>query len=191
MAAPTVQRILNLEAAWTVWNGGAVDLAIEGRREPEFPELPRFGLRLFLPETFSQVEYCGLGPWESYQDKRRASWHGLFSGTAAGLHEDYIRPQENGSHADCDHVTVSEDGKTGLTAAGAVPFSFSASPYTQEELTEKAHNYELQPCGSTVLCLDYAQAGIGSNSCGPRLRSEYRLEEPAFSFRLRLTPWSK
>ena len=49
-----------------------------------------------------------------------------------------------------------------LTAVGEKTFSFQASVYTQEELTEKAHNYELKPCGSTVFCIDYRQAGIGS-----------------------------
>ena len=53
-------------------------------------------------------------------------------------------------------------------------FSFNASPYTQEELTNKAHSYELEPCGSTVLCVDAMLAGIGSNSCGPQLLEQYR-----------------
>ena len=52
-------------------------------------------------------------------------------------------------------------------------FSFSASPYTQEELTEKMHAYEIEPCGSTVVCLDAMMAGIGSNSCGPVLDEKY------------------
>ena len=91
---------------------------------------------------------------------------------------------------DCDYVTLS-GGTYGLTAVSGRPFSFNASIYTQEELERKTHYYELESSDSTILCLDYDQNGIGSNSCGPRLRSEYRLEEPAFSFRLRLTPWSK
>lgn len=50
----------------------------------------------------------------------------------------------------------------------SVNFSFNASIYTQEELTEKKQNFELVPCGSTVLNLDFRQNGIGSNSCGSR-----------------------
>lgn len=48
--------------------------------------------------------------------------------------------------------------------------------YTQEELTQKAHPYELIPCGSTVLCLDSYMSGVGSNSCGPALMEEYRVD---------------
>ena len=53
-------------------------------------------------------------------------------------------------------------------------FSFSASPYTQEELTKKEHAYEIESSGSTVVCLDALMAGIGSNSCGPELMEKYR-----------------
>ena len=100
------------------------------------------------------------------------------------LHEDYIRPQENGSHCDCDYVVLDGEERK-LTVLGTSPFSFNASVYTQEELTQKKHNYELLPCGSTVLNLDYAQNGIGSNSCGPRLLEKYRFDDLEFGFELK------
>ena len=103
------------------------------------------------------------------------------------LHEDYIRPQENGSRYDCDYVEITGN-EARLTAVSGAPFSFSVSPFTQEELTEKAHSYELVPCGDTVLCLDWAQNGIGSESCGPRLRPQYRLDDSRFRFQIRLIP---
>ena len=58
-------------------------------------------------------------------------------------------------------------------------------------MEKKAHNYELEPCGSTILCLDYAQNGIGSNSCGPRLKEIYRFEEETFTFQIKLVPFQK
>ena len=65
---------------------------------------------------------------------------------------------------------------------GRATFSFNVSPYTQEELAGKAHSYELEPCGCTVLCVDYKMSGVGSNSCGPSLLPQYRLEEGQFDF---------
>jgi len=111
----------------------------------------------------------------------------VYAAPVAGLHEDYIRPQENGSHCGCDYVTAAGGGVR-LTAVSGAPFSFSASPYTQEELTEKAHNFELVPCGDTVLCLDRGQNGIGSESCGPRLLPQYRMDEGRYDFHVRLIP---
>ena len=179
--------MLDIETVWTVDADGVITVDMDVKRNPEFPALPRFGLRLFLPKAMENVSYCGIGPNESYSDKRRSSYYGSFDTTVDALHEDYIRPQENGSHAGCDVVTLT-GGNTKFTAVSAVPFSFNASRYTQEELTEKAHNYELEDCGSTVLCLDYALNGIGSNSCGPVLLDKYALNDDEFKFSLKLIP---
>lgn len=178
-------RILNIRALWTIGLDGSLSVKMNVKRNTEFPELPRFGLRLFLPKDFEDVSWYGLGPGENYKDKRRASYHGLFKAQVKDLFEDYLKPQENGSRGDCDFVSLRGRGLS-LTAAGPEPISFHASVYTQEELTEKAHNYELVPSGSTVLCLDYGQNGIGSASCGPELRREYKLEKEEFCFEVKM-----
>ena len=185
LSAVYIQRILNIQAAWRVYPDGRIFLKAQVDRNPEMPWLPRFGLRLFLPQSFGQAAYFGYGPYESYADKHQASRLGRFSAPVRDLHEDYLRPQENGSHWDCSYLAVSDPEGGCLEAAGEA-FCFNASPYTQEELAGKAHNYELEPSGFTVLCLDYRQSGMGSNSCGPELAPRYRLAEESFSFALEL-----
>lgn len=187
MTAVTVQRMMNIDAIWNIENDGTISVKLDVKRNMDFPELPRFGLRLFIPRELDQVTYFGLGPQESYVDKCRASSHGIYASSVEGLHEDYLKPQENGSHNDCDYVTVSGGGCM-VKAYGDRTFSFNASVYTQEELTEKKHNFELVPCGSTVLNLDFRQDGIGSNSCGPRPKEKYRLAEEEFTFSLNIKP---
>ena len=190
MSADTVQKILGMDTIWTVDGNGAIRLDMKVERYPEFPMLPRFGLRLFLDKHMDNVKYYGMGPTESYCDKHRASSHGIYSANVKDLHEDYIKPQENGSHYDCAYVNV-EGNSYKLAALSEKAFSFNASVYTQEELTAKKHNFELQPSANTVLCLDYAQNGIGSNSCGPELAEQYRLDSKEFEFSIRLIPYKK
>ena len=187
VSAVIIQRILDIDATWTIRANGRIDVKLDVKKDPEFPELPRFGLRLFLPRDMADITYYGLGPVESYQDNRRASYHDEFHAAVKELHEDYIRPQENGSHDDCDYVKA-EGSRISLAAVGADTFAFNASVYTQEELTEKAHNYELKASPYTVFCLDYRQNGIGSNSCGPRLLEKYRFDENEFTFAISLLP---
>lgn len=187
IAAIFIQKHLDLVAEWEIDAQGKITCRLHAERETAFPYLPRFGIRLFMPAAFSSAEYFGYGPFESYIDKRRASYLGSFSDSVANLHEDYLRPQENGSHYGCRYVTLT-DGLFALTASAAKPFSFNASEYTQEELTAKAHNYELEKAGCTVFCLDYAQSGIGSNSCGPSLKEQYQLNDDAFDFDFVLQP---
>lgn len=190
VSSPAMQRMLDIQADWKITADGRVHAVLDVKRNTEFPELPRFGLRLFLPKEMAEVTYFGMGPMESYVDKHYASAHGMYTADVKELHEDYIRPQENGSHFDCSYVTVTGT-HAGLSAAGVTPFSFNASRYTQEELTETAHNFELDACGSTVLCLDYRMNGIGSNSCGPRLMEKYRFDEEAFKFAVTLVPFER
>lgn len=189
IAAIHIQPFLRIRANWLVENTGTVRVKLTVCKDPEFPFLPRFGLRMFLPERMNQVEYCGTGPMESYEDKHQASWHGIFKAAVSDLYEPYIRPQENGSHWDCDYIRLKQPDK-GLLVMGEGKICFNASHYTQEELTKKGHRFELEPLHGTVLCLDYRQSGIGSNSCGPALAEKYRLSEKHFEWKLALYPWS-
>ena len=188
--ADSVQRMMDVSLTWEIDRAGRISLNALVKRDMEFPALPRFGLRLFLDQRFCRVSYCGMGPYESYADKHRASGYGLYHADVEELHEDYIRPQENGSHMDCDYVLLSDE-EAGLAAVSEQVFSFNASKYTQEELEKKTHNYELEPSGSTVLCLDYTQNGIGSNSCGPLVMDRYRFDEEKFVFCIKLVPFKK
>ena len=183
----SMQRILDIRATWLIYADGVIDVKLRVEKNEAFPFLPRFGLRLFLPKNMSKVTYCGIGPAESYIDKHWAGYHGLFNTDVKAMHEDYIRPQENGSHYDCDYVKLS-NSEVILNVAGEKTFSFNASVYTQEELTQKLHNYQLEESPYTVLCVDYRQSGIGSNSCGPELASGYQLKENKFDFEIRLKP---
>ncbi len=160
---------------WKIRPNGTVEVSVNAERNPAAPVLPRFGLRLMLPSSMQNAEYFGYGPYESYADKHQASFRHLYRSNAEDMHEDYLKPQENGSHYGCTYLQLYDD-QGGLCAQGE-GFSFSASPYTQEELTQKAHNFELRKSGCTVLCLDAFQNGIGSNSCGPALNEKY--EAPA------------
>ncbi|MGN0290064.1 MAG: glycoside hydrolase family 2 TIM barrel-domain containing protein [Lachnospiraceae bacterium] len=187
--AAAVQRIMDIHATWTIYHTGAVNVEMKVLKNKEFPELPRFGLRLFLHRELENTTYYGMGPNESYRDKCRSSSHGLYRAKVWELHEDYIRPQENGSHCDCDYLLLTAED-FGLAAVSAKSsFSFNVSLYTQEELENKAHHYELEEAGSTILCLDYAQNGIGSNSCGPKLPDKYKFTDTRFVWSIRLIPF--
>ena len=190
IAGISVQKIMDIDLDWTVSVTGEITVDVLAKRNMEFPELPRFGLRLFLPKALEKLSYYGLGPVENYMDKRHAAYHSLFHTTVSDLHEDYIRPQENGAHGDCDYAVLESD-KLRLTVVSTEGFSFNASHYTQEELTEKGHSFELEECDSTVLCLDYRHNGIGSESCGPRLIEKYRLDDETIDFSIRLIPEAK
>ena len=190
VVAETVQKILDVTITWKIEAAGKIDADIAVTKDDEFPDLPRFGVRMFLDKKLSAVRYFGMGPQESYCDKHQAASHGLYRADVGDLHEDYIRPQENGSHYDCEYVELN-NSRYGIVASAEKAFSFNASYYTQEELEKKTHNYELIESDSVVFCVDYALNGIGSNSCGPVVLEQYRFDDVLFRFQFTLIPYVK
>ena len=190
VVAETVQKILDVTITWKIEAAGKIDADIAVTKDDEFPDLPRFGVRMFLDKKLSAARYFGMGPQESYCDKHQAASHGLYQANVDDLHEDYIRPQENGSHYDCEYVELN-NSRYGIVVSAENAFSFNASYYTQEELEEKTHNYELTESDSVVFCVDYALNGIGSNSCGPVVLEQYRFDDVLFRFRFTLIPYVK
>lgn len=190
MSAASIQKILDADIVWKIDCMGAITSSIKVVKDEEFPDLPRFGIRLFLDKKLENIAYFGMGPHESYIDKHHSTSHGIYRAKVSDMHEDYINPQENGSHYDCDYVELA-NGQFGMAVAAPKAFSFNASIYTQEELESAEHNFELVESESTVLCLDYALNGIGSNSCGPVVIDKYRFDDIKFDFDISMIPFVK
>ena len=87
VGAVYLPNIVRGTVVWTIRQNGAVRAEFDVRKNPDAPMLPRFGVRMFLPGAMRDVTYFGYGPYESYIDKRRASYQGLFRADVAELHE--------------------------------------------------------------------------------------------------------
>lgn len=211
--APDFQQpILDFDLIWTIEPEGTVHASFEVKRRRDLPwlrdyenypmtdhqkklaalgglpYLPRFGVRIFMPKLFDEFAFFGAGPGEAYEDFRGRAMIGLHHMAVRDNHVDYIMPQENGSHCATRAVLVFDANGNALGVESAADYSFNISPYTREELETKKHNYELEESDSTVLSIDYRMSGIGSNSCGPLTRPEFRLSEDEFSFSFTLLP---
>lgn len=182
------ERIINADMNIWISDNGAINIRIEAVKcNKELPYLPRFGLRFFLKNELENIDYYANGPMESYVDKHRASTKRCFTSRVSDMHEDYIRPQENGSHIGGEYIILSEGDirKLAVTKKNT-PFTFNVSHYSQEELEKKKHNYELIESGSTILCLDYMQSGCGSAICGPPLGKEWQHNKDEFVFEVQI-----
>ncbi|WP_249028632.1 glycoside hydrolase family 2 TIM barrel-domain containing protein [Tannockella kyphosi] len=174
-----LQRILTVDVKWTIWSNGKIDCHTDASKAPLFPSLPRFGICFPLIEQFSQFEYFGYGPYESYQDKHHASYLGKFFSTTKDNFENYIKPQENGSHFQTTNAIIK--GNTNKIEINCMDTCLlNMSPYSIEQLSSITHNHELPSSSTNYLHLDYRQNGIGSNSCGPFLAPELSFEERSF-----------
>ena len=187
MVIPSRRPILSATLSYRLTAGRGLSVSASVDVRAGLPPLPRLGFAYALPEGFEELVYFGYGPFESYRDKRLASRLGLFETTARDNFEHYIRPQENGAHDGC-RFAIARDVSGAALAVFGDDFSVSFSHYTPKQLTETRHDYELVPDRETTMIVDYRQAGIGSNSCGPSLDPAYRLDAEHYDFTFRFLP---
>ncbi len=191
LAAPARRPFLHGTLRYTLYAEGGVrvDTDVRVRELEHAPSLPRFGMEFRMPKGFEQLRFFGRGPGACYEDMRASSRLDEFSTTVSRHFEDFIRPQENMAHASTKWMALSNAEGQGLLALMTErDFSFNCSHFTAKQLTETAHHFELKPLAQAVICIDYRQNGIGSASCGPKLREQFCFNEKAFSFSFRLLP---
>ena len=191
LAAVSHRPAFAVTYVYTIYGSG--DVLLETQVTPlqaNLPPLPRVGLEMTLAPGFDQFAWDGLGPHESYSDRRESVRRGIYSGTVQEQFEAYVRPQENGSKSDVRWAAVTDIRGLGLLAVGQPLLNVSVHHVTTEDLTLAEHTYELKPRPETILHLDYAQSGLGSQSCGPGPLPEYLLQPSEISFTVRLTAFS-
>ncbi len=178
------EKCLELQSKWKVYPDGSIEVTAKGNRNKDMVWLPRMGLTLYLGREFESVEYLGKGPGDAYLDKQRSTWFGRFKDRVSMMHEDHIKPQENGSHCHTYEAGLKDGEGRGIRLSAENPVSFQVSHYTQEQLRETGHNFELEESPYTVWNIDYKMSGIGSGSCGYPPAAKYQLNEEKISYHL-------
>ncbi len=171
---------LSLSVTYIFEDSGEWLMKWKGKHRSGMPMLPRFGIQMELDGSLENLSYFGRGPVESYIDKHHASKMGEYHSTVSEQYEPYVRPQENMAHMDTLWTAVKTENDIGICfKANQKLFSFNCSHFTAQQLTAAAHAYELEMKENTVLYIDSAHSGIGSNSCGPALLETYRVNDDA------------
>ena len=155
-------------------------------------DMPEFGMIFKLDADYDHVKWYGLGPAETYADRKKGAKLGIYENLVKDNMAEYIVPQECGAKEEVRFAAVTDrrgrgvlfqmDGKSG-------PMMFSALPYTPHELENAKHPYELPRIHYTVVRAALGQMGVGGDdSWGAQPHPEYLLDtdrkmEFAFSFR--------
>lgn len=149
---------------------------------------PRVGLRVDLPvfEPGTPVRWWGNGPEEDYPDSRAATRVGRFERRLDALAVAYARPQETGHRSGLRRLDFADLTVETRPDAEGRRAGFQLSRHSPRELDGVGHPHELPASTRTVLCLDIAQHGLGSRTCGPDVRPEAALWPRQFSWELAL-----
>ncbi|MBI9063321.1 MAG: DUF4981 domain-containing protein [Marinilabiliaceae bacterium] len=169
---------------YTIAGDGALDvhtsLTLEG---DDIPEMPRLGMQMNINERYDNVSFFGRGPWETYWDRKTCGEVAIHKGKIDDFIHDYVRPQENGNHADVRWVSLTDNKKKGIRIDAKELIHFSAWPYTMETLEAATHPVYLEREGNITLNVDYKQMGVGGdNSWGAKTHDKYWLDGNHYDF---------
>ncbi|WHX26394.1 beta-galactosidase subunit alpha [Virgibacillus halodenitrificans] len=175
----------DVTSTYVVTPSGKIQVQIagiaSGRKENAPPMLPRIGVNMRVDQQLNQVSWRGLGPYENYADSCQAAYPGVFSKTVDELFVNYVMPQENGNHMNCDWVGLSSTNGKSLLCKAEEKVDFSASYYEDTDLEKATHTVDLKKRDYIVWNIDKRQNGLGSNSCGQDQLDQYRCKFEDFS----------
>ena len=176
------------QMAYTVFGDGTVEVKLTYDPVEGLGDMPVFGCSMKLDADYDQIEWYGMGPQETYNDRMTGAKLGIYHTTAKDSVSRYLVPQECGNRTGVRWAKVTDKRGRGMLFEGD-SMDFSALPYTAHELENAAHGYELPQIHYTVVRASLGQMGVGGdNSWGARTHEEYLLkvdERKEFVFRFR------
>lgn len=139
------------------------------------PVLLRIGSQSIIPPKYENISWYGLGPCETYPDRRSAGRIGTYSEKVGEALQNYVMPQECGAKTDSVYMTLLDSNGCGFAFFGEKKYTMSALPFEPKELDLMKHSIDTEERNKIVFTLDYAQNGLGNRSCGPDVLPQYRL----------------
>lgn len=174
---------------YTIYSDGTMDLGADFYCTSG--EARRLGLVFSLGGDMENVEYYARGPWSNYIDRKTGSMAGIYTTTVTDMAETFVKPQTMGGREDMRYVRFSNDNGTSLLIEAEGLPSFSALHYSDADLRDSDHMYDLTKLPETVVHIDAIHRGIGNASCGTATGTLYEYQihygEPR-SYKLRFTP---
>ena len=156
---------------------------------PALTDLARVGIVLEAVPGLEAVRWFGSGPHETYPDRRRGGIVAIHESTVADQTVPYIRPQENGGHADVRWLELTDPSTgEGIRLVMDTPGQVSATHHRAADLATATHHPELVPCPETIVHLDAAHRGLGTASCGPDTLPGYLVGPGLYEWSWHLRP---
>jgi len=153
---------------------------------PVLSDVARVGTTFDLDSDFSRLRYFGAGPNETYPD-RHLSPIGRYESDVIDQYVPYVKPQENGGHADVRWLEITNSHRRTLRIELDKPGQASVTPYRAIDLTTATHDVELKKSSVTVVAIDTIHRGVGTASCGPDTIKEYLIKPGKYTLAYTLT----
>lgn len=179
---------VNHEQVLTALADGAIQVDETAEIPAALDDLPRVGSVLELVADLEGLAWFGTGPVETYPDRKRGGAVGRWESTVSDQLVPYVRPQENGGHADVRWLELRDGVGTGVRITLDVPRQVSVTHIPAPALAVATHDVDVQPVAEAVVHLDAAHRGVGTASCGPDTIDRYKLRPGVYRWSWTLEP---
>lgn len=173
------------EIIYTFLPNGILDMDV--KLTPKTKELYRAGVVCVINAGLDNVDYYAYGPWENYIDRKEGCMIGRYSTTVDDMVERYVKPQSMGNRESLRELKLTGKDGCGICIETEGAVSFSALRFTDADLLNAKHMWELQKRPYIVLHLDAQVRGLGNGSCGPTTLDTYKIAPMPFKYKLRIS----
>lgn len=173
------------EIIYTFLPNGILDMDV--KLTPKTKELYRAGVVCAINAGLDNVDYYAYGPWENYIDRKEGCMIGRYSTTVDDMVERYVKPQSMGNRESLRELKLTGKDGCGICIETEGAVSFSALRFTDADLLNAKHMWELQKRPYIVLHLDAQVRGLGNGSCGPTTLDTYKIAPMPFKYKLRIS----
>lgn len=181
-------KIASTVVTYTIHPTG--EIVLDSEFEPHSADLRRCGLVAYINPSLSNVKYLGFGPWENYNDRKDGCLMGWYNDNVDKMLGEYVKPQSVGNHEQTRELIMTDDNGKGIEIRANGNMSFSALRYTDADLMNANHAWELVKRPYIVLHLNSSYRGVGNASCGSDVDTlpQYRVENKKQSYQLIISP---
>ncbi len=166
--------------SYEVFGDGRVKATLTYDPVKELGDMPEFGMLFKLDADYDHVRWYGLGPAETYADRKKGAKLGIYENLVKDNMAAYLVPQACGNKEEVRYAEVTDRKGRGMRfemTAENGPMCFSALPYTPHEMENAMHPFELPEVHYTVIRASKAQMGIaGDDSWGAKTHPEYLID---------------
>ena len=135
--------------------------------------LPKIGIQMKVSDELVTTEWMGYAQ-ETYKDRQSCGFVGHYEAPTDDLFHHYVRPQAAGNRMQTRYVSLFNKERERMLSAQIEGRNcqFSIYPYSDGTIEQARHTNELEQMGYYTFNIDYAQAGLGTATCGPGIKEK-------------------
>ena len=180
-----------LSTSYTIYGNGEVLVNYDFASGGGLPNIPRVGMQMQIDDDFDNLQWYGPGPHNTNWDRNLGSAVGVYNKSVKKDFYQYVRPQESNNHWNTRWAKLTNSSGDGIVISAENPLSFSAWPYTMEDIEKAEHINELLDRDIITLNIDHLQQGVGGDdswSQNARPHPEFRIPAKNYSYSFSIKP---